>query len=255
MAQNFISPSYTFTPGAAGVGTLNLSGITGFSIKRLIAVVNVTRGVVIYSPVNPATNVASTTLTLGVDTSTHNAADNLIVKYESSQSDNLQISGADASSSNPVPITTRAKYVDVTLSLDTSAYADGDVLADTQEVTGALTANDGTGVIQSIQVLDENDQGVAMDLIFLDANVSLGTENSAPSITDANSRNILGRVQILAADYIDLGGAKMATVTGVGLGIKAGSGVDDIWVAAITRGGTPTYTASGVRLRIYIVGD
>ena len=164
-------------------------------------------------------------------------------------------SATDLSSAAPMPITTRAKFCDVTLSLDTSAYADGDVLADTQEVTAALNANDGTGMIQSIQVLDEDDQGVAMDLIFLDANVSLGTENSAPSITDANARNILGRIRVNAADFIDLGGSRIATMTGVGIGIKAGSGVDDIWVAAITRGGTPTYTASGVRLRIYIAND
>jgi hypothetical protein len=149
---------------------------------------------------------------------------------------------------------TRGKFVDVTLSLDTSAYADGDLLADTQEVSGALTVANGTGVIQSITVIDEDDQGVAMDLVFLSANNTLGTENSAPSITDAHARDILGRVRVNASDYIDLGGVRIATVVGVGIGIKAGSGVDDIWVAAITRG-APTYTASGVRLRIYIAND
>lgn len=145
------------------------------------------------------------------------------------------------------------KFVDVTLSVDTSIYADGDVLADTQVVTGALRYSDAVAEIRSIQVLDEDDQGVALDLLFLDANVSIGTENAAPSVTDANARSILGLVSIAAADYKDLGGARIALARNVGLLIKAASGTRNIYVAAITRGGTPTYTASGLKLRLGIV--
>lgn len=144
--------------------------------------------------------------------------------------------------------------LDVTLSLDTSAYADGDVLADTQTITSAFRVTDGTGVIQSLQVLDEDDQGMGMDIIFLDAANSLGTENSAPSITDANARNILGRVSVISGDYIDLGGVRHACKTGLGLVVKALSGANTLAVAAISRG-TGTYTASGVRLRIGLLQD
>ena len=159
---------------------------------------------------------------------------------------------ADATAAAPIPVTTRGAYVTVTLSLDTAIYAADDVLADTQEVAGALAASDGTGVIESIQLLDEDDQGIALDLVFLDANVSIGTENAAPSVTDANARSILGRVRIATTDYIDMGGCRVATLLRVGLGIKAATGTDDIYIAAITRGGTPTHTASGIRVRLYI---
>lgn len=83
--KQFIIPSYTFTPGASGVGTVNLSGIASFDIKYLVAVINQTRGVVIYSTGDTATrytNLAGTTLTLNVDTSTHNSGDVLQVIYE-----------------------------------------------------------------------------------------------------------------------------------------------------------------------------
>lgn len=168
---------------------------------------------------------------------------------------NAGVAPVDATDGMSVLANTTGKYVDVTLSLDTSAYADGDLLADTQVVTGAFRKADGTGVIQSIQVLDEDDQGVAMDLVFLSANNTLGSENSAPSVSDANARDILGRVRVNAADYIDLGGCRIATLLGVGMGVKAASGTANMYVAAITRGGTPTYTASGVRLRIYVASD
>lgn len=143
--------------------------------------------------------------------------------------------------------------VDVTLSLDTSAYADGDVLADTQVVTNALRKTDGTGVLTSLLVLDEDDQGVGLDLLFFNANVSLGTENSTPSITDANMRNYLGKVSVTAGDFNDWGGVRTATVKNIGLFLKSVSGSRDIYVAAVTRSGTPTYTASGIRLRLGVL--
>lgn len=162
----------------------------------------------------------------------------------------------DWDSNDACKITTRGKYVDVTLgSLETSALADGDVMCSTTEVTGAFSVNDGTGVIQSIQVLDEDDEGIAFDLVFLSANQSLGTANSAPSISDANARDILGRVRVNASDYIDIGGAKMATLTGIGLGVKSGSGVDDMWVGAIARAAVTYTAATDLKLRIYIAND
>lgn len=142
------------------------------------------------------------------------------------------------------------RIVPVILSLDTGIYADGDVLADTQVISGAARDNGGPCSLESVQVLDEDDQGVALDLLFLDANVSIGTENAAPSVTDANARNILGLISIAAADYKDLGASRIATVHSIGLVLKAATGSRDLYIAAITRGGTPTYTASGIRLRL-----
>lgn len=145
------------------------------------------------------------------------------------------------------------RFVEVTLSVDTAIYAADDVLADTQVVTGALKFTDGVAELRSVQLLDEDDQGVALDLVFLDGNVSLGTENAAPSITDANARNILGLVSIATGDYKDLGGCRIASLRNVGLLVKAASGTRNIYVAAITRGGTPTYTAAGLKLRLGFV--
>lgn len=90
--KQFTIPSYTFTPGSSGVGTVNLSGISGFNVKYLVAVINQTRGVVIYSTGDTATrytNLAGTTLTLNVDTSTHNSNDVLQVIYEVTAADPL----------------------------------------------------------------------------------------------------------------------------------------------------------------------
>lgn len=144
--------------------------------------------------------------------------------------------------------------IDVTLSLDTSAYADGDVMADTQTVSNAVRVNGGRAILQSIQVLDEDDIGQTMDIIFLSANNSLGTENAAPSISDANARDILGRVRIDTADFIDLGGCKICTKLNIGLILEAAGGSTSLFVGTIIRG-AGTYTASGVRLKLGLLWD
>ena len=143
----------------------------------------------------------------------------------------------------------------LTLSLDTNAYASGDLLADRQEVTDAVLSNDSGGILQTVTVIDKDDQGAAFDIWITDADATFGTENSAPSITDANAASILGRVQVTTGDYTDLGGAKVAHLTGLAMPIKPVSGGRSIYVAAVNGTGTPTYTASGVVLRFGILPD
>jgi len=85
MPKAFLTPTYTFTPGASGVGTVNLSGISPFDVKRLAAIINQTRGVTIYATGAVATRytaVSGTTLTLFVDTTGHSSGDVLQVIYD-----------------------------------------------------------------------------------------------------------------------------------------------------------------------------
>jgi len=83
--KKFITPTYTFTPGASGVGTVNLSGITGFNVKNLVSIINQTRGVVIYATGSQSlryTNVVGTTVTLFFNTTGMSSGDVLQVIYE-----------------------------------------------------------------------------------------------------------------------------------------------------------------------------
>jgi hypothetical protein len=148
-----------------------------------------------------------------------------------------------------------ADVLDFLPTLDTNVYADGDVLFDSAALANFAELPGEGGILDSIHVLDEDDQGVALDLVFLNANVSLGTFNVTPAITDANARASVGLVKVAAADYIDLGGARIATLRGIGLRMKTAPGLSSLWVAGITRGGTPTYTANGLRFKFGITQD
>jgi hypothetical protein len=145
---------------------------------------------------------------------------------------------------------------EVTLSLNTSAYANADLLADTQSIDAAFFAIDGTGLIRSLVVIDEDDQTLyTFSVWFLDGTGTLGTENSAPSATDAVCRTILGKVDFATTDGLDLGDSKVYSKTGLSIPVKAITGTDDLGIAAIVTTGTPTHSASGIRVRIGIELD
>lgn len=144
-----------------------------------------------------------------------------------------------------------SEVVEVALTVDTSIYAAGDVLSDTAAFTG-VPVNGGRARLVSLAVIDEDDQGAALDLIFFSANVSLGTKNLPPDISDANARNVLGHVSIAGTDYVDLGGVRVATKSGLDLLLESAAGSKSVYVGSITRG-TPTHTANGLRLRLGLV--
>lgn len=144
--------------------------------------------------------------------------------------------------------------IEVTLSLDTNIYASGDVLADTQEAATAVRVAAGKAILQSIVVVDKDDQGQAMDIVILETNVTLGVENAAVSISDANAVEICGIFNVSSGDYVDMGGVQVATLTNIGAVVQAGTASTSLYVGAISRG-TGTYSASGVIVRLGLLRD
>lgn len=166
---------------------------------------------------------------------------------------------ADSSTAIPgsgdgLHIKTHSTIVDLTLSLDTGIYADGDVLAAAQELASAVRSNGATGVLQSIYVIDKDDQGMAFDIVVADQTIALGTENSPVSISDADAAKILGIISISSGDYVDLVNSQAVTMSGLGLVLKPSGASTSVYIGAISRG-TGTYTASGIVLRFGIVQD
>lgn len=144
-----------------------------------------------------------------------------------------------------------ATVFDVTLSTDTSAYADGDTFADTQLVSATFFEASGADrTLLNVVVLDKADQGFGIDLFFLDTNVALGTENAAPSITDTNAESIVGFVRISSGDWIDVGGARIAVINNISQVLR--STTQNLYIAAVVRG-AGTYGASDVIVKLGVL--
>ena len=143
--------------------------------------------------------------------------------------------------------------ITVTPTCDASGTNINDVLFDYVEIPNAVAVAGGSAIIQSINLLDEDDQGGLIDLVFQSDNTALGTIDAAVSITDANARDIQGSVSM--TNYLDGIAWQMSTKNNIGLTVKAASDSTSLYVAGVVRTDSLTYTASGIQLKIGIVKD
>jgi hypothetical protein len=143
--------------------------------------------------------------------------------------------------------------ITVTPTLDTSIYASGDVLFTTTAIPNAVRANDAIAQLQSLVIVDKDDQKPEIALKFWSSNVTYGAFNGAPSISDSDAASCLGRVNIVTADYDDDGGVSTAFKDNIGKILKAASGTRTIYITGKLTSGTPTHTASGLVIRLALL--
>lgn len=139
------------------------------------------------------------------------------------------------------------QVIEVTPVLDTSAYADNDVLF-VPIVLPTYRADGSNGPARklvSVVVIDQADQAQDIDLVFTDGSVTLGTINGAVNISDADALKICGIVSVLIADYSDTINSQVATKRGIDLIMQ-----NPTHIAGILRSGTPTYAASSLRIKL-----
>jgi hypothetical protein len=176
--KKYISPSYTFTPGGGGVGTVR-TGIKNFDIKFLIVILNITREEIIYAPGLSGrgyTSISNDIITLEYDTSGHSATDILQFLYESTDD---YPSIVDSSRNN-------------------------DLLAQLQRLTK---------ITESLQVVDSAQrQRVAIDSIAgsltLSTLTSVGTVTTVTTVTTVNTvtsvTNIASNAGMDREQYINI---------------------------------------------------
>lgn len=154
----------------------------------------------------------------------------------------------------PEPSVSVGDSKQVVLTCVTGAQTTGDIIADLQEVTDFVRADGATATIKSITVLDKDDQAIELDFVIGPTAVSLGTEGAAVDITDAEAEELQLLANVVAADYTDLIGCQIATITDLNLVVKAAPGSRSLYIGAITRG-SPTYSAAGLVLQIGLLWD
>ena len=142
--------------------------------------------------------------------------------------------------------------------LVTGSYASGTVIAATQEIANFFNTAGGVGIVTGFDLLDEEAQNGAMTVIFLDADVSIGNEHSAYSISDANAEHMLGRIDIAAADYKTYGLSGFSriiykiydTQVVIPLTIKAASGTRSLYYGIVNGSGTLIWTGNKLKIKV-----
>jgi hypothetical protein len=180
--------NYTFAPGGAGAGTITLNDYTIIDQKKILIVINSTRGLVIYNPANSTLNgtTATNVLTLTGDTTGHNAADNLIIYYE------------DATGLGGI---TKTITSSITRPANSTAYATGQVVG--TAITGIITIANaarlkaGSGVVIGLTLLDEANQTTKgdFDIFLFDTAPAAQVDQAAFAPSNSEMEACLGVIQ------------------------------------------------------------
>lgn len=145
-----------------------------------------------------------------------------------------------------------SSVVTVVLSMAAAANHANDVLAATQEIASAVRVNGGSGVLHSLVVQDDDDNGGAIDIVILGANTGIGTENAA--VTMADNDDVLGIVEVASGDFVDMINSQVATKTNLGIVVEAAGGSTSLYVGVVMRD-AGTVTASGMSLHFGFLQD
>ncbi len=148
----------------------------------------------------------------------------------------------------PAPVQVR---ISVTPTISTSAYASGDCIGGLQTLSNAARISGGSGIIQSILVLDKTQaQRAAMDLLFFDRSVTVAGDNAAVAMSDADMAYCLGVVPIGPYNTAWPGTPLNSISTLFNVGLPFVLNGADLFVQAVVRA-TPTYAATTDLVFIY----
>lgn len=138
-------------------------------------------------------------------------------------------------------VRTLSKNVTIVPTITAGAYSAGDAVGGKMTFPSA-TASRKTAVLSTVVIVDEADQGAALDLVCFNQSFTATSDNVALAISDADAQNLIAWVSIGASDYVDVGGAKVAVIANIGQLVTT-SGGRDIHCQMKTTG-TPTYAAT-----------
>lgn len=103
----------------------------------------------------------------------------------------------------------KSKYriIDVTPTLNTNEYVDGDALFNKIEIPGAVVGNGGASKLINVTVNSKKSTATPMEVIIMGSDQSLESANDAMNITAAEgaAANFCGWVDIPADGCLDMG--------------------------------------------------
>ena len=139
----------------------------------------------------------------------------------------------------------------------TSEAGTNEVVFQADEVENAVAVPGGTCILQSITLLDDDDKGEALDIVFSSGNGLLDATIAGSTVIDAADGtipdDILGVVTI--SNYFDGVLWQVGHKENIGLVLKAAAGTKSIYISAVNRGSAATWTVSGLRLKLGIIKD
>jgi len=162
----------------------------------------------------------------------------------------------------------RYSVIRVSPTLDTSAYADNDIFFNSTEIPSAVIGNGGASKLVGITILNEDDSAHDIDIIFMQKSTDLGTINEAVGSNSkwtnvlAKGAGVLGVVRVDwsagTSDFVNnlIYSSSSANPSGksatLPILLQAEDDSNSVYMAAVSRGGTPTTAADDYEIILHI---
>ena len=147
--------------------------------------------------------------------------------------------------------------IDVQPTVDTSAYASGDLMFDPIEIPYAVSADGGSALLHSVSVANDDALVGSFDIVFTGSNDSPGSLNAVLSgtsgLSDANADMVFGIVSV--TNMTDVGGCSIGNTANIGMVIRAEAGTKSIYAWGIAKSTDNPTAATGYKLRIGVIKD
>lgn len=151
-----------------------------------------------------------------------------------------------------------AELVKVTPTITVGAYSAQDMVGGKLTLEDAVRVAGGSGYLYSVQVVDTDKIGAALEVHLFSSLAGTYADNGAESITAADWEHYLGTVSIATADYITKANALIAMPDPVifkPILLKAVAASRDLYAIVVCTA-TPTYThVDGLQFNFGIIGE
>ena len=142
----------------------------------------------------------------------------------------------------------------VTFASTANAYTAGQSIGTTIATT-VTRANDTTGVIMQLNLIDTSNTKPPIDILFFSQTpTNAPADRTTWNIAIGDIPNLMGRVSVLSTDWQSYGSAAQATKAGLGIFLKPAAGQQYIYLVAIIQG-TATLVANCIGCYVGMVLD
>lgn len=131
--------------------------------------------------------------------------------------------------------------IQVVPTISTTAYTAKDNVGGLMTFANAVRTSGGSCSLQAVQIVDQDQERVAIDMALFRASITAPTDNAIFAPTDAELDDCVGVVNIVSSDYADFSTNSIASKQNLGLSMTlAGT---DLFVALVARTAM-TYTST-----------
>lgn len=131
---------------------------------------------------------------------------------------------------------------DTTAVTASSAYSDGNAVGGKRTLANALGAA-GTGVLESIMLLDRANQKPALEIYIFDADPTNATlTDKTAFVFSTDDLKVLARISVATGDWVTHNSKATACIKGIGAALKSAG--TSLYAAVVLNGSTPTFAAT-----------